>query len=95
MNLAKRRELIKSKSVSNLKSVMPDCVMPYVIHLLAYMPFYVKYDDVSQLEIVKGLYNTTVFYLFFKMLFSMVWRMSLVYNGTACPEERTLLLLFL
>ena len=54
LNLAKRRELIKSKSVSNLKSVMPDCVMPYVIHLLAYMPFYVKYDDISQLEIVKG-----------------------------------------
>jgi hypothetical protein len=38
-----------------MKSVMPDCVMPYVIHLLAYMPFYVKYDDVSQLEVVKGL----------------------------------------
>lgn len=55
LNLAKRRELIKSKSVSNLKSIMPDCVMPYVIHLLAYMPFYVKYDDVSQLEIVKGI----------------------------------------
>ncbi|CAG2111748.1 unnamed protein product, partial [Medioppia subpectinata] len=53
LNLAKRRELIKSKSVANMKSIMPDCVMPYVIHLLAYMPFYIKYDDVSQLEIIK------------------------------------------
>lgn len=50
----KRRDLIKSKAVSNMKSVMPDCVMPYVIHLLAHMPFYTQYDDVQQLEDIKG-----------------------------------------
>lgn len=53
MNLAKRRDLVKSKAVTNLKATMPDCVMPYVIHLLAHMPFYTQYDDVKQLELVK------------------------------------------
>jgi len=53
MNLAKRRDLVKSKTTVNLKAVMPDCVMPYVIHLLAHMPFYTLYDDISQLEIIK------------------------------------------
>lgn len=54
LNLAKRRDLVKSKCVTNLKATMPDCVMPYVIHLLAHSPFYTQWDDVSQLEIVKG-----------------------------------------
>jgi sister-chromatid-cohesion protein PDS5 len=54
LNIAKRRDLVKSKCVVNLKATMPDCVMPYVIHLLAHMPFYTQYDDVAQLETVKG-----------------------------------------
>ena len=54
LNLAKRRDLVKSKGVVNLKSTMPDCVMPYVIHLLAHMPFYTQYNDKDQLEVVKG-----------------------------------------
>lgn len=58
LNLAKRRDLIKSKSVINMKSVMPDCVMPFVIHLLAHMPFYTQYDDIEQLQIVKGILIT-------------------------------------
>lgn len=50
-NLTKRRELIKT---SNAYYVLhPDCTMPFVIHLLAHMPFYTKYDDVGQLETVK------------------------------------------
>ncbi|KAI1280333.1 Sister chromatid cohesion protein PDS5 -like protein B [Halotydeus destructor] len=53
LNLAKRRDLVKSKNVLNLKAMMPDCVMPFVIHLLSHMPFYTQYDDVSQLESVK------------------------------------------
>ena len=53
-NLLKRRDIVKSKSAVNLKAVMPDCVMPYVIHLLAHMPFYTQYDDISQLEIIKN-----------------------------------------
>ncbi|RWS10891.1 hypothetical protein B4U79_10779 [Dinothrombium tinctorium] len=53
LNLAKRRDLVKSKGIVNLKAVLPDCVLPYIIHLLAHMPFYTQYDDVSQLEIVK------------------------------------------
>lgn len=54
LNLAKRRDLVKSKNVVSLKATMPDCVMPYVIHILAHMPFYTQYDDVNQLETVKG-----------------------------------------
>ena len=54
LNLAKRRDLVKSKCVSNLKATMPDCVMPFVIHLLANVPFYNQWDDVTQLETVKG-----------------------------------------
>jgi len=53
LNLAKRRDLVKSKAQCNLKAIMPDCVMPYVIHLLAHSPFYTQFDDVQQLEIVK------------------------------------------
>ncbi|XP_015792482.1 sister chromatid cohesion protein PDS5 homolog B [Tetranychus urticae] len=54
LNIAKRRDLVKSKSVTNLKAVLPDCIMPYVIHLLAYMPFYTQFDNVDQLEVVKN-----------------------------------------
>jgi len=57
LNIAKRRDLVKSKSVVNLKAALPDCIMPYVIHLLAYMPFYTQYDDISQLEVVKSKFN--------------------------------------
>lgn len=56
LNIAKRRDLVKSKSVTNLKAVLPDCIMPYVIHLLAYMPFYTQFDNVDQLEVVKSKY---------------------------------------
>lgn len=52
-NLTKRRELIKTNN-AYLQLLHPDCTMPFVIHLLAHMPFYTKYDDVGQLEIVKG-----------------------------------------
>ena len=54
LNIAKRRDLVKSKCAGNLKATLPDCVMPYVIHLLAHMPFYTQYDDPNQLETVKG-----------------------------------------
>lgn len=65
LNLSKRRDLVKSKSVANLKATMPDCVMPYVIHLLAHAPFYTVWDDVSQLEVVKG---TVLDFFFFSIL---------------------------
>ena len=52
-NLSKRRDTYKAKSNLNLKAILPECAMPYVIHLLAHMPFYTQYDDVSQLNIVK------------------------------------------
>lgn len=54
LNLAKRRDLVKAKTAISLKATMPDCVMPFVIHLLANSPFYTQYDDVQQLETVKG-----------------------------------------
>lgn len=53
LNLAKRRDYSKTKSVPNLKAVFPECVMPFVIHLLAHAPFFNQYDDVAQLQIVK------------------------------------------
>lgn len=56
INLTKRRELVKT-NVAFLQHLHPDCAMPFVIHLLAHMPFYTKYDDVGQLEIVKGKFN--------------------------------------
>lgn len=52
-NLTKRRELIKTNN-AYLQLLHPDCTMPFVIHLLAHMPFYTRYDDVGQLEIVKS-----------------------------------------
>lgn len=52
-NLSKRRDTYKAKSNLNLKAILPECAMPYVIHLLAHMPFYTQYDDISQLNIVK------------------------------------------
>lgn len=51
-NLTKRRELIKTNN-AYLQLLHPDCTMPFVIHLLAHMPFYTRYDDVGQLETVK------------------------------------------
>lgn len=51
-NLTKRRELAKTNN-AHLQLLHPDCTMPFVIHLLAHMPFYTSYDDVGQLEIVK------------------------------------------
>lgn len=51
-NLTKRRELIKT-NIAYSQLLHPDCTMPFVIHLLANMPFYTRYDDVSQLETVK------------------------------------------
>lgn len=50
-NLTKRRELVKTNS--SFQIIHPDCTMPFVIHFLAHMPFYTRYDDVQQLEIVK------------------------------------------
>lgn len=87
LNLAKRRDLVKSKAVANLKATMPDCVMPYVIHLLAHMPFYTQYDDVKQLETVKGMYfifvNTLTanlsffpFFLSLQSVFGLSWNPS-------------------
>jgi len=52
-NLSKRRDTYKAKSNLNLKAILPECAMPYVIHLLAHVPFYTHHDDVSQLNIVK------------------------------------------
>jgi len=95
LNLQKRRDLIKSKSVINIKSVMPDCVMPYVIHLLAHMPFYTNYDDIHQLDVVKG--DSFLSYCFvsnFNTLKSLsLNRMSLVYHGTFGSQERALFIL--
>lgn len=54
LNLVKRRDIVKSRLTPNLKSVVPECVMPFVIHLLAHMPFFTQYDDVAQLGKVKG-----------------------------------------
>lgn len=54
VNYVKRRDLVKSRVTPNLKSIVPDCVMPFVIHLIAHMPFFSQYDDVEQLEKVKG-----------------------------------------
>lgn len=54
LNLAKRRDVVKTRMTTNLKSVMPECVLPFVIHLLSHMSFYTQFDDVSQLEKVKG-----------------------------------------
>lgn len=70
-NLTKRRELIKTNAFSQKKDnsisqqkdnsiyqlLHPDGAMPFVIHLLAHMPFYTNYDDVAQLEIVKGKFS--------------------------------------
>ena len=55
VNFVKRRDIVKSRMSPNLKSIVPDCVMPYAIHLLAHAPFFTQYDDVRQLEKVKGL----------------------------------------
>lgn len=52
-NLSKRRDTCKAKNNVNLKAILPECAMPYVIHLLAHMPFYTVYDDVNQLNVVK------------------------------------------
>jgi len=52
-NLSKRRDTYKAKSNLNLKAILPECAMPYIIHLLAHMPFYTQYDDVAQLNVVK------------------------------------------
>lgn len=57
VNYVKRRDIVKGRMSSNLKAVMPDSVMPYVIHLVAHMPFFTQYDDVRQLEKVKGLFG--------------------------------------
>lgn len=54
LNLVKRRDVVKTRMTSNLKAVMPECVIPFVIHLLSHMSFYTQFDDVSQLEKVKG-----------------------------------------
>ena len=53
VNFGKRRDMSKTKMVSNLKAIFPECVMPFVIHLIAHMPFYTEYDDVAQLQKVK------------------------------------------
>ena len=52
-NLSKRRDTCKGKTNLNLKAILPECAMPYLIHLLANMPFYTQYDDIAQLNIVK------------------------------------------
>ena len=52
-NLSKRRDTCKGKNNVNLKAILPECAMPYVIHLLAHMPFYAQHDEVAQLNIVK------------------------------------------
>lgn len=54
MNYTKRRDIVKAKSTPNLKSVVPECVMPFVIHLLAYMPFFNNYEDTKQLVLARG-----------------------------------------
>lgn len=54
MNYIKRRDMVKAKSTPSLKSVVPECVMPFAIHLLAYMPFFNNYEDTKQLAMVRG-----------------------------------------
>lgn len=53
LNMIKRRDIVKTRMTPNLKSVVPECVMPFVIHLLANMPFYTQHDDIDQLEKIK------------------------------------------
>lgn len=84
LNLAKRRDLVKSKCVANMKATMPDCVMPYVIHLLAHAPFYTIWDDVSQLETVKGKPH---FLITEPVVEPCLNRVFVVHYGAACFEK--------
>lgn len=63
LNMVKRRDIVKSRLTPNLKSVVPECVMPFVIHLLANMPFFTQHDDIDQLEKLKGLHLFSFFLL--------------------------------
>lgn len=83
VNFVKRRDIVKSRISPNLKSVVPDCVMPFVIHLLAHMPFYSQYDDVRQLEKVKGLFC----YCLFDFDSFLCLRMLVVHHGALGVEE--------
>lgn len=53
-NINRRREVFKSRGVSgNAKAIVPDCVLPYVVHLLAHMPFYQNYSNTKTPELDK------------------------------------------
>ncbi|KAF7494831.1 Sister chromatid cohesion protein PDS5 -like protein B [Sarcoptes scabiei] len=82
LNLVKRRDIVKSRMTPNLKSVVPEFVMPFVIHLLANGPFFTNYEDVQQLELVKEclwfimeplvLKNELYSFSFFKKIFENI-----------------------
>lgn len=93
LNLSKRREFIKTNSA--YQSIMyPDCCMPFVIHLLAHMSFYTKYDDVEQLEIVKNCLwfimepfvfkNENYSFTFFKKTFECI---KICIDKVTAPED--------
>ncbi|KAG9509341.1 Sister chromatid cohesion protein PDS5-like B [Fragariocoptes setiger] len=88
-----KRDLIKTNN-AYLQALHPDCAMPYVIHLLAHMPFFVKYDDVAQLETVKEclwfimepmvLKNENYSFTFFKKTFESI---KTCIDKQTAPEE--------
>lgn len=100
-NLSKRRDACKGKNNVNLKAILPECAMPYVIHLLAHMPFYAQHDEVAQLSIVKDclwffmeplvLKNEYFSFSFYKKTFEnikvCVDKVSLTRAPDGVPEE--------
>ena len=100
-NLSKRRDTCKGKTNVNLKAILPECAMPYVIHLLAHMPFYTQHDEVAQLNIVKDclwffmeplvLKNEYFSFSFYKKTFEnikiCVDKVSLTRPPDGVPEE--------
>lgn len=83
LNYVKRRDLVKARCTQNLKSIVPECVIPMAIHLLAHMPFYTQYDDVRQLQIVKGKLK----FCHVPLIIGSFSRLSMVHHGATCFEK--------
>lgn len=54
LNVLKRRELVKTRMTDNIRAIMPECVLPFVIYLLSHTSFYTKFNDILQLNKIKG-----------------------------------------
>lgn len=55
-NIAKRRDYIKQHQPAagdKQFQFLPDCVLPYAIHLLSTLPSYKKFDDINALKYIK------------------------------------------